>query len=261
MAKIMSDEHQVILTEMIEEYGVVALMATLFGNGEVSKAAKASVGAKMTPRERRATGKRDKTRYVTRANEEHPEWNVGDGKGYRVNALLKALETGEEPHKTPLSGYMIFLADQRPTLKEDGFTGKETAREAGRRWGELTVEDKLGYTNRGREDIGMEAKELDVDNNSPSSNTRSKVVKPKEAKTQKTTKATKAKTQKATKASKHSSPTSSVASSKKGRAGGRKKVTTKKTTKKTTPKRPTPSTAPSSLGGMFDTDADSSDEE
>ena len=275
----MSDEHQAALAEMVQEYGLMTLMATLFGDGEVATVAKASVGAKMSSRERRANGRRDKERYIARANDEYPEWGVGDGKGFRTNALKKALETGEEPKRTPLSGYMVFLAQERPTLKKEGFTGKETTREGGRRWGELTPEQKLDYTNQGREEIGLEPKELKVDTDTddvdgeeatPSKNTRSqsKAAKAKSTKAAKA-KSTKTKAKKAASSPRGSDSVASVASShssKKSRHKTKKPTATvTKTVKvqKNMPKQATPSTQPEALKGMFDTDddSDSSDEE
>src|SRR5210317_1877636 len=109
MAKVMTQEHKDQLAEMIEEYGLHVLMQTLYGSGDVAKAAKKSLGTKMPKGEKRAAGRREKERLMDRIREEYPDWNIGNGKGYRVNVLRKSLETGEETQKTPLSGYMVFM--------------------------------------------------------------------------------------------------------------------------------------------------------
>ena len=189
MAKVMSDEHQAQLAEMIGEYGLHMLMQTLYGGGDVARAAQKSLGTKMPKGQKRAAGRRDKDRLIQRCNDEYPDWNVGDGKGYRVSTLRKSLENGEEPQKTPLSGYMVFMQQERPRLKEDGFSGKDTVIEGGKRWRALSKEDKLEYVNKGRDDVGLPPKELEKDtsaavatekdsdeDSTPAANTRSKAT-------------------------------------------------------------------------------------
>jgi hypothetical protein len=189
MAKVMSEEHQAQLAEMIDEYGLHMLMQTLYGGGDVARAAQKSLGTKMPKGQKRAAGRRDKDRLIQRCNDEYPDWNVGDGKGYRVSTLRKSLENGEEPQKTPLSGYMVFMQQERPRLKEDGFSGKDTVIEGGKRWRALSKEDKLEYVNKGRDDVGLPPKELEKDtsaavatekdsdeDSTPAANTRSKAT-------------------------------------------------------------------------------------
>ena len=195
MAKVMSEEDQAQLAEMIDKYGLHLMMQTLYGSGDVARAARKSLGTKMPKGEKRSAGRREKDCLVKRCNEEHPEWNVGDGKGYRVATLRKSLENGEEPQKTPLSGYMVFMQQVRPELKESGFKGKDASVEGGKRWRALSPEEKLEYINQGRQDVGLPPKELEEtstttvaataaattgeeeseDDSTPAANTRSKV--------------------------------------------------------------------------------------
>lgn len=257
----MSEEHQAQLAELIEEYGLHMLMQTLYGGGDVARAARKSLGTKMPKGQKRAAGRREKDRLVQRCNEEYPDWNVGDGKGYRVTTLRKALDNGEEPQKTPLSGYMVFMQHVRPQLKEGGFKGKFTAVEGGKRWRALSPEDKLDYINQGRDDVGLPPKELEEtsaaapsaaanvaaedsdsdEDSTPAANTRSK------KKVKKVTKP-------------------------KAKGGGRKKATPKakgkgktkggrgRGRKKTPPqKEATPPANNGGITGMFDSDSSDSD--
>lgn len=160
MVNVLSNEHHTILIKMIETYGLHVIMQNLYGDGEIGKAAKKSIGVQMTKVERKVAGRCEKMRYIEKVNEKYPEWNIGDGKGYRLNTLRKSFETGKKPQKTPLSGYMIFLNESRKKIKDDGFTGKNISKEAGHRWKELSEEHKLVYINIGRVDAGLEPKTL-----------------------------------------------------------------------------------------------------
>lgn len=105
---------------------------------------------KQDKRNRNANKKAKMAELIKRADEEYPEWGMdGDYKYVTAKALSDAIESGEKPSRKPLSGYMMFLHEKRPELKDEGLNGRDIAKKAGAMWRELSDDDKNKYTNMG----------------------------------------------------------------------------------------------------------------
>lgn len=85
-------------------------------------------------------GKKKKTSnskkgLLDQLNAEHPDWELGKGKGLSIASLKKALENGEKPVvKKRSNPYFTFLAIVRKELSEQNMAPKQIIRIGSRRW-------------------------------------------------------------------------------------------------------------------------------
>lgn len=190
---------------------------------------------KQKKRAKRAGKKTARLEMEEKAETEHPEWDMGGDYKYISDKVLReALENGVKPIRKPLTGYMVFLSQVRPGLKDQGLNGKEIAKEAGRQWREeLDTNAKDDYKQQAI---------ADLENKYGPQSTRKGEEKPKKTR----------------------QPRKKAASKKPAGGGGAKK--TRKPRKKAPTPEPTPEPedTPVVSNGMFDSDEDSdsdSDEE
>jgi hypothetical protein len=81
----------------------------------------------------------EKEHYVEMAAEDRDRYKQ------EMADYVPSEETEEVPKKKSVrtkSGYQLFCDDERATVKEEGFTGKEIMKELGRRWKALPEEDE-----------------------------------------------------------------------------------------------------------------------
>ena len=83
----------------------------------------------------------DKENYLP--VEEDEDENKGKEKGKKEKKEKKEKKGGVKRTKT---GYQIYCVDERPTVKEEGFTGAEITTELARRWKVLKEKDEDMYS-------------------------------------------------------------------------------------------------------------------
>ena len=87
-----------------------------------------------TTRKKKKTCK-SKKGLLEQLNADHPDWELGKGKGLSIASLKKALESGEKPvAKKRSNPYFTFLAIVREELSEQNMTPKQIIRIGSRRW-------------------------------------------------------------------------------------------------------------------------------
>jgi hypothetical protein len=188
---------------------------------------------KQQKRIKRANKKTKRMEMEEQANQ-FKEWNMGGDYKYISDKALKiAIETHTKPIRKPLTGYMKYMNEIRPSLAIKGLNGREIAIEAGRKWREeMSDDDKLRYKQLAITDLENKY--------GPQKAQKATVSK-------KAQKATSKKAQKAT------------ASKKTQKATANKKVKhTPKKSRKKSPEQVFEDTPVTPSAGMFDSDCDSS---
>ena len=124
------------LTALIEENGLSSIL------GGISNWTSANP-VKRTTEERRVSKKpvstkTKKANLLNQLKEEHPDWELGTGKGLSLAALKNAVETGKKPipKKRP---YFVFQDIVRRDLGEHEFSPTQVMKIIGSRWAALKL--------------------------------------------------------------------------------------------------------------------------
>lgn len=119
------------LATLIAENGLSAVLGGIsnwtLGNPNKHKTTETTSKKKKTCKSKKG--------LLEQLNADHPDWELGKGKGLSIASLKNALESGEKPvAKKRSNPYFTFLAIVREELSEQNMTPKQIIRIGSRRW-------------------------------------------------------------------------------------------------------------------------------
>lgn len=119
------------LAALIAENGLSAVIGGIsnwtLGNPNKHKSTTTTVGKKLNVNSKKG--------LLEQLNADHPDWDLGKGKGLSIASLKKALETNTKPvAKKRSNPYFTFLAIVREELSGQDMSPKQVIRIGSRRW-------------------------------------------------------------------------------------------------------------------------------